>query len=59
MNAAREAVRMMSLDDIVPAYSAYISLRDLVEDSLRTGYVPTIQCGLYNETNEELHRAAR
>jgi len=58
MNNARVEVATMNVDDIVPQVSAFRSLRDLVEDSLRTGYRPTMRLAPVRRSREEFLRAA-
>jgi hypothetical protein len=58
MNEARSVVATMHVDDITVQVSAFRSFRDLVEDSLRTGYRPTMRLAPVRRTREEFLRAA-
>lgn len=58
MRDARVEVAGLPVDYIVARLSAFPTLRGMVEDSLRTGYRPTMRLAPVRRTREEYIRAA-
>ncbi len=56
---AAAIVRIESLDETVRVSSAFKSFDELVQDSMRTGYVPTLLTRPMNSTVSALLRAER
>jgi hypothetical protein len=56
---AEAIVRIESLDETIKVSSAFKSFDELIEDSIRTGYIPTLLTRPSNSTVPALTRAER
>jgi len=56
---AEAIVRLESLNDTVRISSAFKTFDELLQDSIRTGYIPTLRTKPFNSTVPALTRALR